>query len=106
MNPRLTPIVTSVLAAALFTAGAATPAHAMAPVGGCPSGYKILSVRQLTEQGYQMPARVDDPNSGVLSYGKPGNGNGTVCGVKLGGQVTSFGGPVYNFMDDQLPAGS
>lgn len=106
MTFRPTSLVTPVLVAALFTAGAATPANARPPSGGCPSGFKVLSVPALTVQGYQMPARVDDPNSGVLSFGRPGNGNGSVCGVELGGGlVTDWGGPVYNFMDDQLPKG-
>jgi hypothetical protein len=106
MTFRPTSLVTSALVAALLTAGAATPANARPSSGGCPSGFKVLSVPALTAQGYEMPARVDDPLSGVLSYGMPGNGNGSVCGVELGGGlVTDWGGPVYTFLDDQLPKG-
>jgi hypothetical protein len=54
---------------------------------------------------YKVPALVDSPTSGVLSYGRPGNGDGSVCGVPLGNRTTSFGGQIYNFIDDTLPAG-
>lgn len=88
-----------VLTFTLPAIGAAAP-----PVNGCPRGYELLSVATLTAAGYHLPAQVDDPTSGLLSYGRPGNGDGFVCGVQLGNQTTSFGGPVYNFMDDGLPA--
>jgi len=71
---------------------------------GCPAGYTALSVADLTSQGYRVPGQVDDPASGLLSYGRPGNGDGVVCGVQLGNQLTTFGDPLYNFMDDTLPA--
>jgi hypothetical protein len=58
----------------------------------------------LTEEGYHAPALVDSSTSGVLSFGQPGNNDGAVCGVQLGNQLTSFGLPVYNFIDNQLPA--
>lgn len=102
------------LALALIAAGAlgagtggtllTGPAFAAAPTNGCPSGYQLLSVQTLTEEGYRAPALVDSSTSGVLSFGQPGNGDGTVCGVQLGNQLTSFGLPVYNFIDNQLPA--
>ncbi len=74
------------------------------PSNGCPDGYTLLSVQTLLAEGYHAPALVDSPTSGVLSFGRPGNGNGWVCGVRLGNQTTAFGGPLYNFIDDQLPA--
>lgn len=83
---------------------AATAANADAPSNGCPAGYSVLHVDTLTAEGYQVPALVDSQTSGFLSYGQPGNGNGLVCGVQLGNRLTPFGAPVYNFIDDQLPA--
>lgn len=105
-------------AAALATAAtaavlAAGPALAAAPSDGCPPGYQLLSVQALTAEGYQVPALVDSPTSGVVGagpgtgegwVGQPGNGDGWVCGVQLGNQLTPFGLPVYNFIDNQLPA--
>lgn len=94
---------------ALLSAGllsTATVAFAAPPSNGCPAGYQLLSVATLTSQGYHIPAEVDSPTSGVLSFGQPGNGDGAVCGVKLGNQLTSFGLPIYNFIDNQLPASS
>lgn len=79
-------------------------ARADAPSNGCPAGYQLLSVTTLTAEGYKVPALVDSPTSGVLSYGQPGNGDKQVCAVQLGNQLTSFGLPVYNFIDDTLPA--
>ena len=82
---------------------AAASALAAAPSNGCPSGYQLLSV----------PALVDSPSSGVVGegpgvgrgwIGQPGNGDGWVCAVQLGNQLTPFGLPVYNFIDNQLPA--
>jgi hypothetical protein len=55
---------------------------------------------------YIVAFEVDSPTSGVLSYGQPGNDDGLVCGVQLGNQLTSFGLPFYNFIDNQLPASS
>ena len=58
-------------------------------------------------------ALVDSPSSGVVGegpgvgrgwIGQPGNGDGWVCAVQLGNQLTPFGLPVYNFIDNQLPA--
>jgi hypothetical protein len=102
----------SVMAAA--TALASTPAAAAPPSDGCPRGFQVLSVQALTAEGYRVPALIDDPTSGVVGQvgqgdgnawiGQPGNGDGWVCGVQLGNQLTSFGRPVYNFVDNQLPA--
>ncbi len=79
-------------------------AFADAPSNGCPAGYQLLSVAPLSALGYHVPGKVDSPLSGILSFGQPGNGDGSVCGVLLGKQVTSFGLPIYNFIDNQLPA--
>jgi hypothetical protein len=79
-----------------------TPALAAAPSNGCPVGYQLLSVADLSAQGYQVPAQVDSSTSGILSFGRPGNDDGVVCAVPLGNQQTSFGGQVYNFWDDTL----
>jgi hypothetical protein len=89
--------------AAMSVLGVA-PASAVSLADGCPAGYTALSVADLTSQGYRVPGQVDDPASGLLSYGRPGNGDGVVCGVQLGNQLTTFGDPLYNFMDDTLPA--
>jgi hypothetical protein len=102
--------------AATLAAGsllAAASALAAAPSNGCPSGYQLLSVPTLTAEGYRVPALVDSPSSGVVGegpgvgrgwIGQPGNGDGWVCAVQLGNQLTPFGLPVYNFIDNQLPA--
>jgi hypothetical protein len=88
-----------------LSASAVIPVFAAPPSNGGPAGYELLSVVTLTAEGYKVPALVDSPTSGVLSYGLlPGNGDGWVCGVPLGNQLTSFGLPVYVFTDDQLPA--
>ncbi|MCW2572901.1 MAG: hypothetical protein JWO88_2959 [Frankiales bacterium] len=48
-----------------------------------------------------MPGIVDDPTSGVRSFGRPGNGDGFICGVPLGNQ-TWINGQIYNFWDNTL----
>jgi hypothetical protein len=103
---RLAPIIASLAIGAAGSGLAAAPALAAPPANGCPTGYKLLSVQTLTAEGYKVPALVDSPTSGLLSFGQPGNGDGWVCGVQLGNQLTSFGLPVYNFIDNQLPASS
>jgi len=94
-------------------AAATASALAAAPSNGCPSGYQLLSVPTLTAEGYRVPALVDSPSRGVVGegpgvgwgwIGQPGNGDGWVCAVQLGNQLTPFGLPVYNFIDNQLPA--
>lgn len=79
-------------------------AWAAAPSNGCPAGYELMSVATLSSQGYHVPALVDSPLSGVLSFGQPGNDDHYVCAVQLGKRLTSFGLPIYNFIDNQLPA--
>jgi hypothetical protein len=99
----LTLTAASALIAGIGGALAGT-ALAGAPTNGCPSGYTRLSVPTLSAEGYRLPALIDSPTSGVLSFGQPGNNDQYVCGVQLGNQLTSFDLPVYNFIDDQLPA--
>ena len=79
-------------------------ALADAPANGCPAGCQLLSVTTLTALGCHVPAQVDSPSSGTQSIGQPGNGDGLVCAVQLGNRLTPFGLPVYNFIDNQLPA--
>ena len=97
-------LVAGTAAAATFTSVGG--ASAAAPVNGCPASFQLLSVVTLTNEGYHLPAKVDSPTSGILSYGKPGNGDGWVCGHPIGKKLTSFGGPLYDFIDNQLPASS
>jgi hypothetical protein len=102
MTPRAL-LTTATLAAA--TTASAVILAAPAQAGGaarCPTGYQLVSVAELTDLGYQVPSLVDDPTSGVRSFGQPGNGNGWVCAVPLGNQT--FGGDlqIYNFLDDTL----
>jgi hypothetical protein len=97
-------IVGSVALSASAATVATSTALAAPPTNGCPAGYELLSVETLAAEGYQVPGRVDSPTSGIDSFGKPGNGDGWVCGVQLGNQLTPFGLPVYNFIDNGLPA--
>ena len=84
---------------------ATAPAVAAPPSNGCPNGYKLLSISDLLAVGpYHVPSLVDDPSSGILSFGQTGNGDGYVCGVPLGDKKTPFGGQVYNFFDNTLLA--
>ena len=95
--------VTAALLAGGVGLAAAIPASAAPPSNGCPSGYRLLAISDLLAVGpYHVPGLVDDPTSGVLSFGRPGNGDGYVCGVPLGDKQTPFGGQVYNFFDNTL----
>jgi hypothetical protein len=91
------------VAIACIAAAAAplTPASADPPSNGCPRGYDLLSVAPLSEAGYLVPGMVDSPTTGVHSFGRPGNGDGFVCGVPLGNQ-TWINGQIYNFWDNTL----
>lgn len=90
------------LAVVMATGFAAAPASAAEPVAnGCPAGFELLSVDELTQQGYQLPSLVDDPTSGYASFGQPGNGDGWVCGVPLH-HLTFLGLQGYNFLDNNL----
>jgi hypothetical protein len=101
-------LAVSFVAALALAASAAivavSTAFAAAPANGCPAGYELLSVATLAAEGYRVPGLMDSPTSGINSFGKPGNGDGWVCGVQLGNQLTPFGLPIYNFMDNGLPA--
>lgn len=97
-------LVSGAVAAATFTSVGG--AGAAAPTNGCSASSQLLSVAELTAEGYHVPALVDSPTSGILSYGKPGNGDGWVCGHQIGRKLTSFGDPLYGFTDNQLPASS
>jgi hypothetical protein len=101
---RLAPIIAPLIVGAAGFVLVGTPAMAGPPPNGCPAGYQLLSVQTLTAEGYMVPALVDSPTSGVKSFGHPGDGDGWVCGHQLGNQLTPFGLPVYNFIDNQLPA--
>lgn len=108
MNIRRAALLTPMLFA--LTTGSLTlgvvPALADPPSNGCPAGYELMSVETMTSLGYHVPAAVDSPISGIHSFGQPGNGDGYVCGVKLGNRVGTTGLQLYNFMDNQLPASS
>jgi hypothetical protein len=110
---RLTPVIALLVAAAAGAMSAAAPALAAPPPNGCPAGYQLLSVATLSAQGYKVPALVDSPTGGLVGHGpgngaswvqQPGNGDGLVCGRPLGNQVTPWGGQLYDFVDNQLPA--
>ncbi len=103
---RRTGVVTLLTAGAMATASFTSVggASAAAPANGCPAAFQLLSVPVLTAEGYHLPALVDSPTSGIKSFGQPGNGDGWVCGKQLGDRLTSFGGPLYLFIDNQLPA--
>ena len=97
---------------ASVVASTTTAASADAPAGGCPAGFQRLSVATLTAEGYHVPALIDNPNL-VLGnthsnawIQQPGNNDGWVCALPEGNRTTSFGGPLYLFVDDQLPASS
>lgn len=90
-------------------------ASAAPPPNGCPAGYQLMSVTALSAQGYRVPAEVDSPTSGVVGHGSgngaswvqsPGDGDGYVCARALGNQTTPWGGQLYDFIDNQLPASS
>ena len=105
MNDRIirrTGAVTLCLAMGL--AGSVATAQAGQPANGCPNGYSLMAVADLAPQGYQVPGQVDDPNSGIKSFGRAGNNDGLVCAQEIGNQTTSFGGQLYQFWDNTLPA--
>ncbi|MDX6198629.1 MAG: hypothetical protein QOJ79_1780 [Actinomycetota bacterium] len=67
---------------------------------GCPASYTVFAVADLALQGYRVPGQVDDPNSGIKSYGRTGNGDGLVCAHAISGQTTTWGGQLYTFWDN------
>ena len=120
-NARKPGISLQVLTAALlvFTAALVMPATSSSvhadtkylptggfPSSGCPDGFALLNVAVLTAEGYHAPQIVDTaPPGNNSSWGSAGgNNDGWVCGRPKGNQTTSFGGPLYLFLDNQLPA--
>lgn len=103
---RLAPVIVPLAVGAGGAMIAVAPAQAAPPPNGCPAAYQLLSVQTLTAEGYKVPALVDSPTSGILSFNKPGNGDGWVCGMQPDHQLTPFGLPLYEFIDNQLPASS
>lgn len=83
-------------------AGSVTTAEAGAPANGCPNGYSLMAVADLSTLGYQVPGQVDDPSSGIKSFGHAGNGDGLICAQEIGHQTTFFGGQLYQFWDNTL----
>jgi hypothetical protein len=102
MNARPRHAVAVLLAAAAAAVPLAS-ASAAAPSNGCPNGYTLIPIASL-DPVYQMPGRLDDPNSGLMSFGRHGNGDGLVCGVPLGNQTGINGVQIYNFWDNTLGA--
>lgn len=99
--------VAAAVAAATLLAAAfqSTVAPAHATDVRCPDGFDLASVTALVSAGYVVAGSVDDPSSGVESYGRPGNGNGWLCTRAMGNKTTHFGGQYYLFSDDGLRAG-
>jgi hypothetical protein len=85
-------------------AGSVATAQAGQPSNGCPNGYTLMAVADLSAQGYQVPGQVDDPTSGIKSFGSAGNGDGLICAQEIGHQTTSWGGQLYQFWDNTLRA--
>lgn len=81
-----------VITAVPVTAEAAA-AHPL--VNGCPSGHDLVDVAWATQQGYRLPAQLDDPANG-------GNGDGTVCGRAMGPQLTPTGLQQYLWSDNTI----
>ena len=80
----------------------AQSAPAAAPGNGCPPHYDLVQVSVIAVDGYQVPGMVDDPTSGIRSFGKLGNHDDWVCALPLGNQTTPWAGQVYNFVDNSL----
>ncbi len=95
------------LMAALAASGTAlltvaAPAQAQAAPLVCPTGFESAPVSDLAAAGYWVALLVDDPASGVQSYGRAANGNGFICLRAMGNRTTHFGGQYYLFTDDGL----
>lgn len=104
MNARIIRRTTTIaVGLSAVMAGSVVTAQAGSSNSGCPSGYTVMAVADLTALGYHVPAQVDDPNSGIKSFGRLGNGDGLVCAQEIGPQTTSFGGQLYEFWDNTLP---
>jgi hypothetical protein len=94
---------TAALAVVAISAVTVPVAHAGSQ-SGCPAGYSVMAVADLEPQGYQVPRAVDDPTSGVKSFGHLGNGDGLICAQEIGHHTTPWGGQLYQFWDNTLPA--
>lgn len=106
ISPRLVAAAVAVAATPLpLTALPIAVAAAHGTEMGCPGGFELASVTALVSAGYVVAGSVDDPSSGVESYGRPGNGNGWLCTRAMGNKTTHFGGQYYLFTDDGLRAG-
>ncbi|MEO5746245.1 MAG: hypothetical protein ABIQ53_16890 [Terracoccus sp.] len=94
--------ITALLAGSVLATG--TAASAQPPTNGCPDGFVLWTVADHLAAGYHLPVLVNDPLSGVRSFGRPGNGDDYVCARLVG--VTENGSPLYEFIDNTLPASS
>ena len=104
MNARIVRRTTTVaLGLSAVLAGSVATAQADPSGTGCPNGYTVMAVADLAALGYHVPGLVDDPTSGVKSFGRLGNGDGLICAQEIGHQTTSFGGQLYEFWDNTLP---
>jgi hypothetical protein len=97
-------VATALLAAAAASAVALPAAHAGPQQTGCPNGYTVMAVADLAPDGYLVPGLVDDPTTGVKSFGRLGNNDGFICAQAIGHQTTPWGGQLYQFWDNTLPA--
>jgi hypothetical protein len=96
-------IVAASVASAAALAAAGTPGLATANSGdphanGCPSGWDALSVTDLTNAGYKVPASVD----------AAGNNDGIVCGLawtaaEQAARLPNASLQIYEFRDNDLP---
>lgn len=97
-------IVSVLGAGALAATLVGTPPAQASPDLSCPAGYDLAVVAELVAAGYHVAPSVDDPSSGIETFGRAGNGNGLICIRPLGNRTTHFGGPYYLFTDDGLRA--
>ncbi len=95
-------IVSMLGASALAATMTGLPSATASPGPDCPAGFELASAAELVEAGYVVASAVDDPTSGVETFGRPGNGNGLICIRQMGNRTTHFGGPYYLFTDDGL----
>ena len=99
MNKLMTGLMAGTLS---IVAVGASHAAAGPPTSGCPTdnrasdqehGMLLLSVADLTAQGYRAPGIIDDPANG-------GNGDGVICGVPQGNLTTPRDTQLYFFFDN------
>jgi hypothetical protein len=100
MKRLITALLVGLLPALGLLTATAGPAAAIPTVTGCPSGWQVLVVDELLEQGYRAPAIVD----------AEANGNGLICGHAYSEAARQqLCGPdcqsrSYLFRDDDLKA--